>query len=108
MDVRKPGARDVAELEPSFAALPDARFCLDLAHVRTVDPTMQLAHALLDTFGERLCEVHVSGIGAECNHIALELHDVESYEPILRRCRHVLWILESLPADSASTSASQR
>jgi hypothetical protein len=108
MDVRKPSGRDVAELEPYFEELPRARFCLDIAHVTTVDPTLELGHALLDAFGERLCELHISGIDADCNHVALEHADVDRYEPILRRCRHVPWILESLPADSASASAIQR
>jgi hypothetical protein len=108
MDVQKPGARDVAELEPYFEELSQARFCLDVAHVKTVDPTMQLGQALLDAFGDRLCELHISGIDAECTHVALEHADVERYEPVLRRCRHVPWILESLPADSASASAIQR
>ena len=108
MDVQKPGGRDVAELESYFDALPQARFCLDVAHVETVDPTMELAHAFLDAFGERLCELHVSGIDANCRHVELALADVERYEPVLHHCRHVPWILESFPADSESTSAIQR
>ena len=108
MDVRKSGGRDVAELGPYFERLPQARFCLDVAHVKTVDPTMDLGHALLDAFGERLCELHVSGIDGDCNHVALARADLDRYEPVLRRCRHVPWILESLPADSASASAIQR
>jgi hypothetical protein len=108
MDVQKLSGRDVAELKPYFAALPQARFCLDVAHVKSVDPTMELGHELLDAFGERLAELHVSGIDADCNHIALAHADVDRYEPVLRRCRHVPWILESLPADSASASAIQR
>jgi hypothetical protein len=108
MDVQKPGGRDVAELAPYFEELREARFCLDVAHVKTVDLTMDLGRALINAFGERLCELHVSGIDTDCNHVELEHGDVDLYEPILRRCRHVPWILESLPADSASTSAIQR
>lgn len=101
MDVQKPTGRDVAELEPYFAALPEARFCLDVAHVKSVDPTMALGHALLDAFGDRLCELHVSGIDDDCKHVPLTAGDVQLYEPILRRSRNVPWILESLPADAA-------
>jgi hypothetical protein len=108
MDVQKLSGRDVAELEPYFEDLPQARFCLDVAHVKSVDATMELGHELLDAFGERLGELHVSGIDAECNHIALSHADVDRYEPVLRRCRHVPWILESLPSGSASASAIQR
>jgi hypothetical protein len=99
MDARKPGGHDVDELEPYFAELPEARFCLDVAHVKTVDPSMELGHVLVDAFGGRLCEVHISGIDDECGHLAFTLADVELYEPVLRRCRHVPWILEALPAD---------
>jgi hypothetical protein len=108
MDAQKSAGRDVAELEPYFEELPQARFCLDVAHVKSVDATIELGHDLLDAFGERLGELHVSGIDADCNHIALAHADVDRYEPVLRRCRHVPWILESLPADSASASAIQR
>jgi hypothetical protein len=100
MDVQKPSGRDVAELEPYFAELPEARFCLDVAHVKTVDPSMELGHTLVDAFGERLCELHVSGIDDECAHVAFTLADIELYEPVLRRCRRVPWILESLPAEA--------
>jgi hypothetical protein len=100
MDAQKPIGSNVAELEPYFAALPDARFCFDVAHIKTVDPTLELGHALLDAFADRLCELHVSGIDAECRHVALTAADIELYEPLLRRCGHVPWILESLPADA--------
>lgn len=100
MDAQKPGGRDVDELEPYFVELPEARFCLDLAHVKTVDPTMELGHTLVDAFGKRLCELHVSGIDDECGHVAFTFSDIELYEPVLRRCRHVPWILESFPADA--------
>jgi hypothetical protein len=100
MDAQKPGERDLDELEPYFVELPEARFCLDVAHVKTVDPSIELGHALVDAFGGRLCELHVSGIDDECAHVALTLADIELYEPVLRRCRHVPWILESLPADA--------
>jgi hypothetical protein len=100
MDAGKPDGRLVPELELYFRALPEARFCLDVAHVKTVDPTMELGHALIDAFGDRLCEVHVSGIDADYNHVPLHRADLDSYAPVLRRCRHVPWILESLPADA--------
>jgi hypothetical protein len=99
MDAQKSGGRVVAELEPYFRCLPEAGFCLDVAHVRTLDATMRLGHDLLDAFGARLGELHVSGIDTDCNHVPLDADCIERYSPILRRCRHVPWILESLPAD---------
>jgi hypothetical protein len=61
MDVRKPG-RDVAELEPYFRVLPEAGLCLDVAHAKTIDPELKVAHELLGVFGTRLRELHLSGI----------------------------------------------
>jgi hypothetical protein len=99
MDAQKPGGRLVAELEPYFRSLPKAGFCLDVAHVASVDPEMKLGRDLLDAFGARLRELHISGMDAECTHVPLDADSVARYAPILRRCRHVPWILESLPAD---------
>jgi hypothetical protein len=99
MDAQKPSGRLVSELEPYFRAIPEAGFCLDVAHVRTLDPSMKLGHRLLDAFGRRLREVHVSGIDADCRHLPLDQATVELYSSILGRCRHVPWILESLPIE---------
>jgi hypothetical protein len=99
MDARNPG-RDVAELEPHFRVLPEASLCLDVAHVKTIDPELKVAHELLDTFGTRLREVHISGIDEQCNHLPLDADAVDSFADVLRRCRGVPWILESLPADA--------
>jgi len=60
MDDRKFTARVADEMEKFFEALPDAGFCLDVAHVRAVDPTMDAAHELLDRFRARLRHVHLS------------------------------------------------
>ena len=62
MDARKPTGRTVAELAPYFAALPDAGFCLDVAHVLSVDPTMEAGERLLDAFAGRLRHLHVSSV----------------------------------------------
>jgi hypothetical protein len=104
MDAQKPAGRVVEELEPYFRSLPEAGFCLDVAHVKTVDPSMRLGHDLIDAFGGRLRELHVSGIDVDCIHVPLDVGSIELYASVLRRCRHVPWILESLPADSPPTS----
>jgi zinc D-Ala-D-Ala dipeptidase len=97
MDAHKESGRVVAELEPYFRALPEAGFCLDVAHVKTIDPSMRLAHDLLDAFGRRLRELHLSGIRDNGAHVPLDHDAVTSYAPVLRRCRDVPWILETLP-----------
>ncbi len=95
MDARKPGGRTVAELAPVFAALPDAAFCLDLPHARSIDPTLDEAHRLLDAYGERLRHVHVSSLDGDCHHVPLTADDERDFLPVLRRCCDVPWILES-------------
>ena len=60
MDARKSAGTTVAELEALFELLPEAGFCLDVAHVWSLDPTMALGHELLDAFRLRLTHVHVS------------------------------------------------
>lgn len=95
MDARKRGGQTVDELAPLFAALPDASFCLDVPHAQSIDPTLDEAHRLLDAFGERLRHVHVSSLDADCHHVPLTAADERAFEPVLRRCTDVPWILES-------------
>lgn len=94
MDDRKASGQTVADLEPLFAALPEAGFCLDVAHVSAIDPTMSLGHELLDSFGARLRHLHVSSL-VDGRHAALTDEDADRFRPVLRRCIDVPWILEA-------------
>ncbi len=60
MDDRKNTGRNAEELETFFEELPDAAFCLDIAHAWSIDTTMAVAHELLDRFRSRLRHVHLS------------------------------------------------
>jgi hypothetical protein len=60
MDVVKRFGRSVGDLQTVFATHPEAGFCLDVAHVWTNDRTLRLGHELLDAFGDRLRQLHVS------------------------------------------------
>jgi len=71
MDRRKPFGRTVDEMSPVFAALPHASFCFDVAHARQCDPSMREAFRLLEAFGDRLAEVHVSDLDTQSRHIRL-------------------------------------
>src|SRR3954463_6812785 len=86
MDARKATGRTVAELAPYFAALPDAGFCLDVAHVLSVDPTMETGERLLDAFAGRLRQLHVSSVDERCRHVSLSLEHETRYGGLLRRC----------------------
>jgi hypothetical protein len=71
MDRRKPVGRTVEELQPIFARLPRASFCFDIAHARQCDTSMTEAYRLLEAFGGRLAEVHVSELDAHSRHVRL-------------------------------------
>ena len=60
MDNRKTTGRTIAELRVLFEAFPEATFCLDLGHARQIDPTMVSAMLMLQEFGDRLVELHIS------------------------------------------------
>lgn len=95
MDARKATGRTAAELEPVMAALPEAGFCLDVAHVSSVDGSMALGDELLDAFGARLRHLHVSSLDAGGCHVELTEADEERFCPLLARCIDVPWILEA-------------
>jgi hypothetical protein len=95
MDPRKHDARTAAELAPYFELLPRARFCFDIAHAQLHDPSMALAHELVDAFGDRLAEVHLSSIERSGAHVPLRPEDAEAFLPVLERCAQVPWVLEA-------------
>jgi hypothetical protein len=100
MDVTKATGRTPDELEPFFAELPEAGFCLDVAHVWTVDRSLELGFELLEAFGGRLRQLHVSGIERDGRHRPTTQADLDRYRPLLERCRGVPWILETLLVDA--------
>jgi hypothetical protein len=96
MDVGKSFGRSVDELRGVFDLHPDAGFCLDVAHVWTNDATLALGHDLLDAFGDRLRQLHVSGIEPDGTHRPTTDTDLARYRPLLDRCEGVPWILEAV------------
>jgi len=95
MDVTKGFGRDARDLSEIFRALPEAAFCLDVAHVRTNDPSLALGHDLLDRHGGRLRQLHVSGIEPDGTHRPTTDADLTLYAPLLERCGGVPWLLEA-------------
>lgn len=72
MDERKSIGQRAEGLEPLMTALPDAGFCLDLAHAGQIDPSMAESIRFLDRFGERLVQLHVSRLGPASEHLPLD------------------------------------
>lgn len=94
MDVNKEYGCTVDDLREVFERFPEAGFCLDVAHVWTNDTSLALGHDLVDAFGERLRQLHVSGIEPDGTHRETTAADLELYAPLLERCAGVPWILE--------------
>lgn len=82
MDKRKPVGRTVTELREIFRLLPAARFCFDIGHARQVDPSMTEASLLLNTFGDRLVEVHMSEVNTASRHDPISLNAVIAFSAI--------------------------
>ena len=98
MDDRKCTGRTADELDLIFEQLPEAGFCLDLAHASSIDPTVGVAFELLDRFRSRLRQVHLSSLSGG-HHLPLTEADEELFAPALDRCRDVPWILEARPPE---------
>lgn len=71
MDNRKTTGRTILELRSLFETFPEATFCLDLGHARQIDPTMATAMHMLQEFGDRLVEMHISEVGPHGEHLPL-------------------------------------
>lgn len=97
MDARKPTGRTVAELERCFEQIPDAGFCFDIGHARQVDPTMSEAVAMIERFGDRLRQVHLSEVDSAGGHHPLTWGGIEAFRSVLAR------IPESVPVILEST-----
>ncbi len=82
MDKRKPIGQTAAHLAEIFEHLPNASLCLDLGHVRQVDPTMSEAAEILDRFGSRLRQLHVSEVNAQSKHDALTREAMMAFQKI--------------------------
>lgn len=81
MDKRKPG-RTVEELRPLFEILPEAGWCLDVAHAHQIDTTMGVARELIKAFGDRLRQIHISEIDNAGRHHALSVVTIWAVQSI--------------------------
>lgn len=97
LDARKGSGGTVEDLTTIFDALPEARFCFDVAHAWSLDPAMDLAEDLLDAFAPRLSHVHISSLDENLHHVSLTPTDEALFTPVLKRCQDVPWILEAPP-----------
>jgi hypothetical protein len=107
MDRRKQVGRSAEELKYFFEKLPDARLCLDLAHVHQFDRTMTEAYRILKTFAHRICQLHVSELDSTGHHYPLSIGTMQAFAEIASMIpAEAAIILESLnPFSGADISA---
>jgi hypothetical protein len=80
MDRRKADGRTVRELSRFFGLLPEARLCLDVAHARQIDSTLFLLNELIQTFTDRIAEIHISELDSHCRHVPMSNQAVIDYK----------------------------
>jgi Xylose isomerase-like TIM barrel len=95
MDRRKTTGRTVEELTPLFKELPEARFCLDVAHARQLDTTLTLLTSLATTFQDRIAEIHISELDSRCRHRPMSGGAVADYRRLATLLRDFPVIIES-------------
>lgn len=79
MDKRKSTGRTASELRPIFEQLPEATFCFDIGHAKQIDSTMMEARKLLEAFGHRLRQLHVSYVNSSSRHERLNRESILAF-----------------------------
>jgi hypothetical protein len=82
LDRRKELGRSAEELKYWFEKLPEARLCLDLAHVHQFDRTMTEAYRILKSFKLKVCQLHVSELDSTGHHHPLSLGSMRAFAEI--------------------------
>lgn len=81
-DKRSSKGRTATELQEVFNKMPDASLCFDIAHAYQIDPTMKEAALILNLFGERIGQLHVSEVNAQGKHKRLSSRAIRAYKEI--------------------------
>jgi hypothetical protein len=101
MDKRKTIGRTSSDLQLIFEHLPDARFCLDFAHAKQVDPSMAECARMLRQFSEKLMQYHISDVTSDCNHVPINYEAIISYRKVAKLVpQNIPIIIESPVSES--------
>ncbi len=96
MDKRKAIGRTSEDLKFIFDNLPDASFCLDIAHAKQIDQTMAECVKMLRMFSHKLIQFHISDVTSDCNHVPINLEAIESYRKVSTLVpKNIPFIIES-------------
>jgi hypothetical protein len=104
MDKRKEAGRTAVELRRHFRELPEASMCLDLAHVRQVDPTLGIAREIIREYGEKIVQLHLSELDVKSHHEPLSMAAVWAIREIAHLLPDCPVILESMVQPSGIDS----
>src|SRR5579863_6762767 len=109
MDKRKSGGRTAGELRDVFRRLPGASLCFDVGHAHQVDPTMTEAFLILEEFGGRLRQLHVSKVDTESRHESLSRAAILAFQKVAELIPpEVPVILESPASDDTVLAEIER
>jgi hypothetical protein len=85
LDGRSTYGNTVATLKHAFKRFPKARWCFDIGHAFHVDPSGLLPQKLIDTFGDKLQQIHLSHLASDATHIPITPHVIQTYVPYFRQ-----------------------
>jgi hypothetical protein len=101
MDRRKSTGRTAEELRSIFSLLPDARFCFDIGHARQCDTSMAESYRILQAYGSRLTQLHVSEVNSASQHDPISYATKLGFQSIAHLIpAHVPLIIESRVSQS--------
>jgi hypothetical protein len=101
MDRRKSTGRTAGELRSVFSLLPDARFCFDIGHARQRDTSMAESYRILEAYGSRLTQLHVSEVNSASQHDPISYATKLGFQSIAHLIpAHVPLIIESRVSQS--------
>jgi len=101
MDRRKSSGRTAGELRSVFSLLPDARFCFDVGHARQCDTSMAESYRILEAYGSRLTQLHVSEVNSASQHDPISYATKLGFQSIAHLIpAHVPLIIESRVSES--------
>jgi hypothetical protein len=105
MDKRKPVGRSASELQVVFDKLPEAGLCFDVAHARQVDPSMIESAQILKSFGDRLRQVHASGVTTRSFHGLISAAASSAFGSIAHLIPNSVPIILESPVDESMIQA---
>jgi hypothetical protein len=101
MDRRKSSGRTAGELRSVFSLLPDAQFCFDIGHARQCDTSMAESYRILEAYGSRLTQLHVSEVNSASQHDPISYATKLGFQSIAHLIpAHVPLIIESRVSQS--------